>query len=774
MTVRTQTFPILIAAGLAIASLQAQKGTIQKLDLETVLERPETLVPKPPRCGFVPGETMFVYQVSEVPGPIEVVERLDVRTRGRAHLFNGPQLRAALKNGGATISPGGSVPPFEFVDGKHVRVRTSDGIWNWEIKAEKAERRLEFFAGASASALATGDGAVAAIVDDDLRIRAADGAVARVTWDGHTEDVEYGGAAHRAEFGIQSGLFWDPQGQRLAFYREDKRPIAAYPYADFTKLPPEPVHGRYPMAGRQHSVVTVGVFDRRDGSLHYLEHEGDPDLYWTNLTFTPDGSRLVVAQVSRNQSQCDLVEFDAATGARLRTLFTETDPLWIEPEVGPTFLPDGTFLWISYRDGWRRVWRHAADGALLWPENEGAFDVRSILAVSKDGSRMWIEGSGADPRENHVFEVRLGRPEPPMLLSARVKQTNLTAWGRGWHDCRAREDGVAIDIWSNLQTSGLVSVLTEGGGRWIVGTAPNPFAGLQMGRQEFFTVQTEDDAVLYGHVILPPYPDVLRKSPILLYVYGGPHVQLVRDQFGGGANPWLHYMASQGYIVVRCDGRGTPSRGREFAQAIHRHLGEIEVFDQLSALDTVARLFPFADRDRVGVHGWSFGGYMTLRLMTLAPQSFVCGVAGAPVTDWRQYETGYTERYMDTPEENPDGYEASSVLPFVENLDGRLLLVQGTDDKTVMWSHAMAFLQRCIASRRLVDFMAYPMELHGLRGDSKKHFLRLMTRFFADHLPAPEQKRPPLAPTGQAGDGLGGPIDADAQEQDDAGAAKKR
>ncbi|MFO1052476.1 MAG: prolyl oligopeptidase family serine peptidase [Planctomycetota bacterium] len=717
--------------------LAAQKGGHEELTLDAILEHPEDFVPKLPRCGFLPGEMTAVYQVSEVPGKIEVVDRFDVKTRGTTRLFHGDQIREALRAGGASIEQGGTVPPFTFQSLSRVRVETRDGVYDWTPGTPKAERTLELFPKASASAIAPGDVAVAAIVDGDLSVRGADGKLARVTWDGHAEDIEYGGAAHRSEFGITGGLFWDAQGRRLAFYREDKTGIPLYPYADYTTTPPKPVHGRYPMAGGPNSRVTVGVYDRTDGSLRYLETVGDPDVYWTNITFDRSGEKVIVALVTRSQQQCDLVEFDAHTGKRLHTLLTETDPEWVEPENPPVFLPDGSFLWLSSRDGYRRIWHHAADGTMVWPENEGRFDVRSIVHVAADGSKLWLSASGPDPRENHLYEVRIGRPMPVMALNAQAKMKSLTNWGRGWHDAEVRDDGVVLDKWSSMQSPGMVTVLTPDGGRWIVGAAADPLVRYQVGRNEFFTVETADGATLQAHAILPPFPDVLRKAPILLYVYGGPHLQMVRDTWAGGANLWLQYMASRGYLVIRCDGRGTPCRGIEFEQAIHRHLGEIEVFDQLSAIDTAAKLFPFADRSRVGVHGWSFGGYMTLRLLTMAPGEFTCGVSGAPVTDWRQYETGYTERYMDTPEENPDGYENSSVLPFVKNLKDHLLLVQGTDDKTVMWSQSMNFLQRCIDQQKLIDFMAYPMELHGLKGKSKQQFYRLMTRYFEEHLPAP-------------------------------------
>ncbi|MBI5851408.1 MAG: S9 family peptidase [Planctomycetes bacterium] len=724
-------------------SLCAQKFGRETLTLADVLDRAKELAPQLPRVGLLPGETTVVWQVQEMPGRVEVVDRVDLRTRGTTRLFNGMTLRIALRAAGSTIPDDGAVPPFSFLEADRVRVETEDGVWAWRFGTVKAERLLPPLPRATAAAIAPGDVAVAGIVDADLKVLDAAGREQRVTWDGKDQELEYGGAAHRAEFGIHGGLFWDRDGNQLAFYREDMKEIAPYPYADYRGLDVAPRHGRYPMAGRTHSRVQVGIFDRRDGSLRWLMRDGDPDVYWTNVTWAPDGKSICVALVTRDQQRCDLVEFDAATGSPLRTLLTETDEQWVEPEHGPIFLPDGTgFLWFSARNGHRQLWRHARDGAPQWRETEGNFDFREFLGFTDDGAFAHAMASGPNPRENHLVQIRLGRPQPMIALNALPKQTILTQWARGWHECEAREDGVVIDRWSNLQSPGMVSLLTPGGGRWIVGAAPDPLVRYQIGRSEFFTVETADGAMLHGHAILPPFPDRLRKSPVLLYVYGGPKAQLVRDVWGGGASLWLQYMASRGYVVLRCDGRGSPWRGIEFEQEVHRHLGEIEVFDQLSALDTALKLFPFADKDRVGVHGWSYGGYMTLRLMTLAPQQFVCGVAGAPVTDWRQYETGYTERYMDLPAENEDGYEASSVLPFAENLRGRLLLVQGTDDRTVMWSQSMAFLQRCVEHGKRVDFLPYPMQQHGLGGAARRHFLERMTSWFEELLPPPPQEAP--------------------------------
>jgi dipeptidyl aminopeptidase/acylaminoacyl peptidase len=736
---------------LALSPSTPTQGPRQPIPLEVAVERPAELQPKIPDLAWIPGDRAAVRAVlaPREPGQPTLVQRIDVRTRERRPLFDAHTLRTALRLGGAKIADGQGLPEFRMTGPRQVRVLADGALHDWDLDADRSARRLTLLPGTSARN--PDDTAVAAVVDDDLVVREASDVTRRLTFDGRAEDIVYGGAAHRAEFGIHDGLWWDPTGRFLAFSREDMRPIAAFPYADLRTLPARPRHGRYPMAGQTHSKVTIGVFDRRTARLVYLEHDPDADLYWTNVTFTPDGGQVLVALVDRAQSNMELVAFDAASGARLRTLLTESDPEWVEPEHGPIFLPDGSgFLWFSSRDGHRHLWRHAPDGRLLWKETEGRFDIREFRGFAADGAHAWVVASGPDPRQQHLYEVRLGRPEPPMLLTAdpRPKMRSLTGYGPGWHEVQVADDGSVLDVWSSMFRPGYVMVLPRGGTRTMLEQVEDPLAPYLVGNQQMFELETADGARLYGHVMLPPNPDPLRKHPVLLYVYGGPKAQLVQDRWQGGASAWLQYMASQGYVVVRVDGRGTPNRGIEFEQEVHRHLGEIEVIDQLAGLDWVGRNVACADLRRVGVHGWSYGGYMTLRLMLLAPEQFVCGVSGAPVTDWRRYETGYGERYMDTPAENADGYEASSVLPLVGRLKGRLLLVHGTDDRTVMWSHATALLERAVDEGVLVDFMAYPMQQHGLRGKARGHFLRLMTRYFAEHLPAPEAAGRPVGVAG--------------------------
>ncbi|MBK8977008.1 MAG: prolyl oligopeptidase family serine peptidase [Planctomycetes bacterium] len=728
-------------ATLAVALLLSAQGAAQfdPIPLDEVLENPSAYVPRIPDYTWIPGQTALLEVVRGAPGEEDQANVVTLPASDRRPLCSPKMLLAALANAGVQTRPSERLPQLTPLGGTRVRFVAAGAVWHWDAaKPDAPVRVLDLPRDASAVELAAADAAVAWVEDADLRVRDRSGATRRVTWDGIPADLVYGEAAHRSEFGITKGLFWDPTGRRLAFTREDFRPIAEYPFADYSTKPAEPLHGRYPMAGGPNSRVTVGVFDRQTANLVYLEHDPAADVYWTNITFAPDGTTVYVAIVDRGQDHYDLVEFDAATGARLRTVLSESDAEWVEPEHGPIFPPDGDgMLWLSSHGGFRQVWRIGADGSWRYPETELRMDVDEVLGFTPDGKHMWVMANGPDPRERHLFRVRLGEARPAMALMAGADKSVRMTPSVGWHECQLSPDGWLLDEWSQLHHPGLVQAVGPDNRRLFIHQAMHPLAQFARPNHRFIEVEADDGTTLYGHVMFPPKIDPLVRYPVLLYVYAGPKNQLVRNAWLGGANLWLYHMASIGYVVVRLDGRGTPARGIHFEQAVFRGLGEIEVIDQLAALDRVGREFQFADLEHVGVHGWSFGGYMTLRLMTLAPDRFQVGVAGAPVTDWSRYETGYTERYMDTPQENPEGYDASSVLPLAKHLQGHLLLVTGTDDKTVMTSNSMAFLQACIDAKVPIDFMAYPMQQHGLRGSARNHFYRKMTAYFLEHLPPP-------------------------------------
>ncbi len=705
------------------------------LTLDRILNNPRSLMSALPRARWIPGTETF--SMAKPGSKNQAIAAFD-GSGGNEDLFDLDRMRKALAAAGM---PGAKalkrIPPgFRWVDSDTLRLQRPDGVYHWNIAEPDASKMLSLPPGAGPVACSKKDARAAYLLNHQLCVQDGTDKFAMVQTVG-SEDIVYGGAAHRAEFGIHDGLWWGPNERYLAFYREDLSPIAVYPYADHTVVPPKPIHGRYPMAGRVHSRVKVGIYDTMSRKLYYLEQplgvDTKPrDVYWTNVTFGPKGEKIFVAIVNRGQDHMDLVRFDLATGKREQVLFSEEDKEWIEPEHGPIFLPNkrGRFLWFSPRDGHRHLYLYRSDGTLSRQITKGKFDVRRFVGFATArtdatvATSAFFMASGADPLQMHLWEVALRG------------KANGEMWQRthddGWHSCRVSDSGnFILDQFSNLETPSVLQDLDRTGKSHHKMAAPNRIKN--MPAQEFFRVMAEDGTTLHGHVLLPPDLDPNKKYPLLLYVYGGPHSQLVRNSFMGGGSMWLAYMATRGFIVARLDGRGTDNRGIEFAQKVFRQLSNLEVKDQVAAVEELCKR-PYVDKNRIGVHGWSYGGYMTLSLMVRTPDLFTCGAAGAPVTDWAQYETGFTERYMDTPRENPKGYEKTSVIPLAKKLKGRLLILHGTNDKTVMWSQSLAFVDRCIDEGVLVNYMPYPMQPHGIRGKDRKHLYKLLTRFFVDHL----------------------------------------
>ena len=720
--------PVLLLA--AYASAQAKP----QLTLATVLARGPALTASLPRVLWLPeGHEAMVILTSDAGE--EALHPIVNGQPAEPAWFTASELLAALPKAPKPDADNDKdakpkrFPPMRFVAEDTVRVEFRNAIWHWQVGTQAAVPVLpNGDPNHTLLEVSPTDSHTAVRSEQQLVLLDRKFTKHQLTWDG-SDDVVIADAAHRAEIGITKGTFWRADGRYLAFYREDQRQIREYPYQDVLAIPPLPRHGRYPMAGHKHSRVQVLVCNTDTYEVLPLASDATQDVYWTNVTFGPNDT-IFVTLVNRGQDQLELVRFDLKTGKRRNTVLREHDQEWIEPEHPPTFLADGRFLWWSSRSGYRHLYLYEADGTLLRPITNGNFDVQELLQVSSDEQRVFVQAAGNDPRQLHLFAASLAAsPSPPQ-----VQMQQLTI-ERGTHTITLSPDSqFAADIWSNLETPPTTRILNlQTGALTKLPASKDPLAEFALPKQQFFEVQADDGATLYGHIAYPEDIQAGQRLPVIHYVYGGPHVQLVKDSWFGGAALWLQALASEGYVVCRLDNHGTPNRGIEFEQAVHRHLGTIEVKDQLRAIDWLQQQ-TFVDPTRIGVHGWSFGGYMTLRLMLLHPEVFACGISGAPVTDWAMYETGYGERYMDTPQENPDGYLASSCLPIAGNLRRPLLLVHGTDDRTVMWSHTLQFVDACVAAGVDLDYFPYPQQLHGLRGVHRKHFQEKLRGYFGRNL----------------------------------------
>ena len=444
------------------------------------------------------------------------------------------------------------------------------------------------------------------------------------------------------------------------------------------------------------------------------------------MAWSPDERYILLAEVNRAQNHFALNRYDARTGKKVNTIFEERK--WVEPEKPAVFLPNNAneFLWLSERDGFTNVYHYNVNGKLIKQVSNFRWVVQDILGFDAQGKYVFITGTGSDPREQHCFKIELKNPKKVSALTPEA----------GTHNVQLSSDGkYLLDSYSSIsvpQNIDLVS--TDKGSRQRLLTAKNPLEGIAVGTTEFVTLKAEDGTPLYGKLHKPKTFDPNKKYPVLIYVYGGPHAQQVKNEWLADTYLWLHaFVENEQYIVFTLDNRGSENRGFAFESVIHRHLGEIEVKDQLKGVDYLKSL-PYVDGNRIAVHGWSFGGFMASSLLTRHPEIFRTAVAGGAVTDWKYYEVMYGERYMDPPQANPEGYAACSLLPKAKNLKGKLEIIIGLNDPVVVPQHAFSFLKACIAAGTQPDFFVYPGEPHNMRGHQSVHLHERISQYFFDYL----------------------------------------
>ncbi len=542
------------------------------------------------------------------------------------------------------------------------------------------------------------------------------------------KNIVSGQAIHRFEFGITKGTFWSPGGKRLAFYQKDETFVADYPLLNINTTPGSLESIKYPMAGQRSEHAKVGVYNLSNSELVYLK-TGEPlDHFLTNLTWSPDEKYIYLAELNRDQNHMQLNQYDAVTGEKIQTLFEEKNEKWVEPEHGLYFLPDNpnVFLWLSEKDGFMNIYKYNLPDKNLEQITHLKWEVEDILGFDKRGTKVIFTGTGEDPREKHVFSVDL-----------KTKQVQRITKESGQHRVLYNKENFSIiDRYSNLETPGVTKIRTALANsrqpERVLLKSKNPLKEYKIGNTEFIKLKSKNGFDLYGRMIKPSNFDASKKYPVLVYVYGGPHAQLVTNSWLGGASLWMHWMAEQGYIIFTLDGRGSAHRGFAFESGIHRHLGKLEVEDQILGVEYLKKQ-PYVDANRMAVHGWSFGGFMTTSLMLKKPGTFTTGVAGGAVIDWKWYEVMYGERYMDTPQQNPEGYAEASLLDKVENLNGKLMLIHGTVDDVVVMQHSLALVQQCVKKGVQMDYFPYPMHKHNVRGRDRVHLMTKVLNYILEN-----------------------------------------
>ena len=568
--------------------------------------------------------------------------------------------------------------------------------------------------------------ATAYVEDHQLYVADGQGQKHQITTDGSREIV-YGQSVHRNEFGINKGTFWSPDGQHLAFYRMDQSMVTDYPQVDIFHRSASYEPDKYPMAGEMSHKVTVGIYHLQTRKTVYLQ-AGDPtDRYFTNIAWSPDGKTIYMFELNRDQNDCRLVSYQAATGEKIAELYRETCDKYVEPLHPIQFLPwdSNLFLMQSQRDGYNHLYIYNKEGKMVKQLTSGAFVIQEVLGFNEDLKSIVVTSNEADAIQHNNY-----------LVNVKTGKRTLLDNGRGSHHAVLSESGqwfydkyTEPDVPRNID---MVSTKTGNSLRLL--TADDPWQSYEQPIFECGTIKAADEVTdLYYRMVKPHNFDPTKKYPTIIYVYGGPHAHNVEASWHWQSRSWETYMAQKGYILFILDNRGSENRGRDFEQATFRQLGQIEMQDQMKGVDFL-RTLPYVDMQRLGVHGWSFGGFMTITLMLNHPDVFKVGVAGGPVIDWKWYEVMYGERYMDTPQTNPDGYAKSSLLSKAKNLKGKLQIITGYNDNTVVPQHCLSFLDACIKAGTQPDFFAYPGEEHNMRGHASVHLHERITQYFEDYL----------------------------------------
>lgn len=531
-----------------------------------------------------------------------------------------------------------------------------------------------------------------------------------------------GKAVHRDEFGIDRGIFFSPKGNLLAYYKMDQTMVNDYPIIDWSVTPAKANNIKYPMAGGTSHQVSVMVYNPKTKQSVRIKTGTPLDKYLTCVTWSPDEKHIYIATLNRDQNNLRLNKYDVSTGEKISTLFEESSDKYVQPQHPMSFLPDNNdqFVWWSQRDGFMHLYLYNTDGKLIRQITKGNWVVNELLAFNKEQKEIIITSSAASPMEKNSYAVS--------WTNGQIRQIDNEA---GYHNFVANSTGQYVyDVYSSA-TVPKKSIVRHTDAKWskVLMESPNTLAEYNRPEVKNVSLKADDGTALYGKLILPTNFDPSKKYPVIVYLYNGPNVQLLHNSFPESGNLWYEYMAQRGYIVFTMDGRGSSNRGLKFEQATYGKLGTIELQDQLKGVAYLKSL-AYVDASRMGIHGWSYGGFMTTSMMLRNPDVFKVGVAGGPVMDWSMYEIMYTERYMNSPQNNPKGYEESNLLNKTKSLKGKLLLIHGADDDVVVWQHSINFVKKCVDNNIPVEYFMYPGHPHNVRGKDRIHLMQKITDYF--------------------------------------------
>ena len=614
-------------------------------------------------------------------------------------------------------------PGIVWMDQERFRFQKKSIIYVYNISDGQIKELINYNEDAQNSEFSEQALAMAYTIDNNLFIQDSKGTTHQITSDDEA-DIINGQAVHRYEFGVSKGTFWSNNGENLAFYRKDESMVTDYPLVNTDARIAEANIIKYPMAGMNSHHVTLGIYNLESQKTVFIKTGEPKEQYLTNITWGPKDEFIYIAILNRDQNHMKLNKYNVKTGDFVKTLFEERHENYVQP-LHPMIFVEGNnneFLWRSERDGYDHFYRYNSEGKLLNQVTKGKWVVKDFIAFT--GNSIILTGTHKDALETQVFRSTIKAPRSNMISKA-----------EGMHRVQANYNGrFLIDSYNSLQNPGTIELVDHTGKsmRTLL-QSKNPFENTDIAQTELYTITAEDGSSLNCRMIKPSDFDATKTYPALVYVYNGPGVQLIYNTNLAAAPLWMHYLSNEyNYIVFTVDGRGSENRGRDFEQTIFRNLGEVEMRDQIRGVEHLKSL-DFIDTARLAVHGWSYGGFMTTNLMCSYPDVFTCGIAGGPVIDWKFYEVMYTERFMDTPETNPKGYENTSLLNKAKNLNGDLLMIHGAQDDVVVWQHSMAFVRKCVEEGVQLDYFPYPSHPHNVGGKDRIHLMRKVIDYIIDH-----------------------------------------
>lgn len=646
-------------------------------------------------------EAKYIYK----EGKSYIIEDVELKTEEKIELTTLQKKYVELKR----------LPRFVSIDETNMIFRNKNTMIVYNYKKNEEISKLIFDEKASNIDYNTKNGNLAYTIGNNLYIATAANPKIAIT-QFTDKNIVAGQAIARYEFGISKGIFWSPKGNYLAFYEKDETNVTDYPLVDVTTYPATVNNVKYPMAGQGSELAKVGIYSIATNETIYLKIDNTDEHYLTNLSWSPDEKYVFIAEVNRGQNHFAFNSYNVKTGKKVKTIFEESNDRWVEPEHDAVFLPGNNkeFIWMSERDGYQNLYLYKTKGKFKKQLTKFQFVVKSILGFDKSGDNVLVTATGKDGRETHVYKINVEHGEITKITSK-----------KGTHRVQLKGNYL-IDNFSNETTPREINIINVvNGDETNLLIAENPLKDYKIGTTEFRTLVAKDGQNLYARIIKPANFDYSKKYPVLVYVYGGTHAQLVTNTWLGGASLWMHWLATQkDYIVFTIDNRGSANRGFAFESIIHRKAGEAAMEDQLKGVEFL-KMLPYVDANRIAVHGWSYGGFMASSLLLRNPTVYTTAVAGGPVTDWKYYEVMYGERYMDTPEENPEGYAKSRVGEYLENLgDNKLLIIHGSVDPTVVPQHSMTLLKEAVEKNVQIDFFTYPMHPHNVRGKDRVHLMQ--------------------------------------------------